>query len=240
MARAASLTFSTRGPRAGNVSYLGAARCRRKFALYYPEGFADPGYLVSERATKERAHGEWQRLLGPQDLRRLLAHGAWRQAADTALRLEARAGLLFPFEKMALHEALRPAAAARLFAHALHAFLYGAGGARRRFEDWLEALAELRSPRRQVLTWPVATAFGFLGRPDRHLLLKPRVTRAAARAYGFDLRYESTPGWRGYESLLTFGAIIRRDLARHAGLQARDLMDIQSFIWVQGAPEYAG
>ena len=51
---------------------------------------------------------------------------------------------------------------------------------------------------------------------------------------------ELPPGWRGYESLLTFGAIIRRDLARHAGLQARDLMDIQSFIWVQGAPEYAG
>jgi hypothetical protein len=241
MARLAPLTCRTDGPSAGNVRYLGAARCRHKFELYYPEGFADAAYLVAERAARERAHRAWQHGLGAQDLRHLLAHGAWRAAADTAQRIEARAGLLSRHERMALREALRPVAAARLFAHALYAFLYERGGPRRRFEDWLGALAELRarSAGTRVLTWPVATAFGFLGRPDRHLLFKPQATRAAARAYGFDLRYDPTPGWRGYESLLTFAAIIRRDLARHPGLQARDMLDVQAFIWVQGAPDYA-
>ena len=57
-------------------------------------------------------------------------------------------------------------------------------------------------------------------------------------AYGFDLHYEPTPSWRTYESLLTFAAIIRRDLDRHPGFRARDMIDVQSFIWVQGAQEY--
>jgi hypothetical protein len=38
--------------------------------------------------------------------------------------------------------------------------------------------------------------------------------------------------------LLTFAAVIRRDLERRPGFKARDLIDIQSFIWVQGAEEY--
>jgi hypothetical protein len=41
-----------------------------------------------------------------------------------------------------------------------------------------------------------------------------------------------------YQQLLTFAAIIRRDLDRRPGLRARDMIDVQSFIWVQGAQEY--
>ena len=95
-------------------------------------------------------------------------------------------------------------------------------------------------PRREasVLTWPIVTVFGFLARPDRHLFLKPMVTRRAAHAYGFDFAYEARPSWRVYQSLLTFAAIIRRDLERKPGFQARDMIDLQSFIWVQGSPEY--
>lgn len=239
MAHPASLHSPVTGPRAGNVSYLGAGRCRQKFELYYPEGFVDDAYLIAERAAKERAHQAWRVQLGPGDFRKLLARGAYRQIADTALRLEAQAGLLFPFEKMALREALRSAAGARLFAHELYPFLYERGGMERRFGDWAQAVAELPAPRGRLLSWPVLTAFGFLARPDRHLLLKPRVTQTAARAYGFDLRYDSRPQWTVYESLLTFAAIIRRDLDRHPGFQARDMLDVQAFIWVQGAAEYA-
>ncbi len=239
MARTAHLSQSVGGAGANNVNYLGAARCRRKFELYYPEGFGDEAYLIAERSHKERAHLEWAAQLGPDTLRKLLARGEYRQIADTALHIEARTNLLFSFEKMALRDALRPMAGARLFAHELHAFLYGRGGRERRFGDWVQALSELPRTRGRVLTWPVATAFGFLARPDRHLLLKPRVTCTAARAYGFDLAYGPQPGWRGYERLLTFAAIVRRDLERRPGLRPRDMIDVQSFMWVQGAPEYA-
>lgn len=238
MARLAYLTSPASGPRASNVNYLGAARCRRKFELYYPDGFSDEAYLIAERAHKERAHIEWLAELGPDAFRKRLARGEYRQIADTALRIEARTNLLFSFEKMALRDALRTPGGARLFAHELYAFLHGRGAPRRRFEDWSQAVAELQPTRGRVNTWPVVTVFGFLGRPDRHLFLKPRVTRRAARAYGFDLAYDATPCWAGYEALLTFAAIIRRDLDRRSGLRPRDMIDVQSFIWVQGSPEY--
>jgi hypothetical protein len=62
------------------------------------------------------------------------------------------------------------------------------------------------------------------------------VTSAAARAYQFDLEYHSRPTWSSYASLLDFARTIRRDLA---DLRPRDIIDIQSFIWVLGSDEYA-
>ena len=238
MARPASLTTPLTGARASNVNYLGAARCRRKFELFYPDGFLDDTYQVAERSYKERAHIEWQAELGPAEFRKLLARGEFRQIAETAVRIESRTNLLFSFEKMALRDAVKTIAGARLFATELYAFLWGRGSPQRKFEDWVQAVADL--PRRQtrVLTWPLVTVFGFIARPDKHLFLKPMVTRRAAQAYGFDFVYRPQPAWDVYQSLLTFAAIIQRDLDRRSGFRARDMIDIQSFIWVQGSEEY--
>jgi hypothetical protein len=238
MARLASLSYPSTGARANNVSYLGAQRCRRKFELFYPDGFADETYLVAERSYKERAHLEWQAELGPTEFRKLLARGEFRRIADTAVRIESHTNLLFSFEKMALRDAVKTPAGARLFATELYAFLWGRGAQQRKFEDWVQAVSDL--PRRQtrVLTWPLVTVFGFIARPDRHLFLKPMVTRRAARRYGFDFEYGTDPSWDVYRSLLTFAAIIRRDLDRKPGFKARDMIDLQSFIWVQGSHEY--
>jgi hypothetical protein len=238
MARAAFLPFPLSGPAASNVNYLGAARCRRRFELFYPDGFEDETYLVAERSGKERAHLEWEAELAAPNYRKLLARGEFRQIADTAVRIESRTSMLFSFEKMALRDALKTPAGARLFATELYAFLYGHGSPQRRFGDWIEALADLPQRRSPVLTWPVATVFGFIARPDRHIFFKPRVTRKAAQAYGYDLAYQSRPAWAGYQSLLTFAAVIRRDLARKPGFKAKDMIDLQSFLWVLGAPEY--
>lgn len=241
MARIAYLSTPSSGARASNVNYLGAARCRRKFELYYPGGFGDEVYQVAERSFKERAHLQWETELGTADFRKLLARGEYRRIADTALRIESQTNLLFSFEKMALRQALKTPAGARLFAHELYAFLWGRGSPQHKFEDWLQALADLpHSPGARLVTWPVATVFGFLARPQKHLFLKPRVTRKAARSYGFDFGYQSQPAWPVYEGLQTFAAIIRRDLDRRPGFKARDMIDVQSFIWVQGAEEYEG
>src|SRR5215212_9430352 len=238
MARAAFLPHPLTGAGASNVIYLGAALCRRKFELFYPDGFQDETYLIAERSYKERAHLEWQTELGPGAFRKLLARGEFRKIADIAVRIESRTNLLFSFEKMALRDALKTPAGARLFATELYAFLWGRGSPQRKFEDWIQAVADL--PRRQtrVLTWPLVTVFGFIARPDKHLFLKPTVTRKAAHAYGFDFQYSAQPSRRVYQSLSTFAAIIRRDLDRKPGFKARDMIDVQSFIWVQGSEEY--
>ena len=133
---------------------------------------------------------------------------------------------------------MKSPAGARQFALGLGELLHGRAPLARRFDQWCDVLGAL--PRRQtrVLTWPVATVFGFIAQPTKHVFLKPMVTRKAAQAYGFDFEYRSQPTWPVYQSLLTFAAIIRRDLDRRAGFKARDMIDLQSFIWVQGSEEY--
>jgi len=76
---------------------------------------------------------------------------------------------------------------------------------------------------------------GFIAQPAKHIFLKPTVTRTSAREYGYDFQYRSRPSWETYKSLLDFAAIVRRDLR---DLIPRDMIDLQSYIWVQGSDEY--
>ena len=155
--------------------------------------------------------------------------------AQLAVQIESRTNLLFSFEKMAVRDAVRTEEGAEAFARGLFDLLHGAGGIHARFDRWCAAVDNL--PRRQtrVLTWPVVTVFGFLAQPQRHLFLKPTVTKIAAEKYGVELGYGSTPSWEAYRRLLAFADAIRSDLA---DLAPRDMIDVQSFLWVQGSEEY--
>jgi hypothetical protein len=70
------------------------------------------------------------------------------------------------------------------------------------------------------------------------MFFKPRATRKAAHLYGYALQYSAVPSWTQYQDLLTFAAVLRRDLDRKPGFKARDMIDLQSFMWVQGGAEY--
>jgi hypothetical protein len=213
----------------------GAERCRRKFLRFFPNGFEDETYLDWERDYKWEAHERWQNALGKNIYRGLLKSGEYEEAAKRAVTLESRTNLLFSFEKMALRDAVKSRPGVRLFAEGLYDWIYGTGDYRTKFERWCEVVSQL--PRRQtrVLTWPLVTVFGFLATPEIHFFLKPMVTRAAAREYGFDFRYRSRPNWDTYSNLLEFAEIVRTDVH---DLQPRDMIDIQSFLWVQGSDEY--
>ena len=215
----------------------GARRCRRKFLEYFPGGFHDPDYLDLERGYKVETHQRWNEALAPGEFRSLLKAGAHAEIAARAIRVEQRSrhSMIFSFEKMALRDAVRTPTGARAFSTGLFELLHGRGPLSRRFERWIGVVSQL--PRRQtrVLTWPLLTVFGFIAQPDRHMFLKPTVTRGAARAYGFDFDYSSRPTWPVYESLLAFAARVRRDTV---DLAPRDMIDAQSFIWVQGSDEY--
>ena len=213
----------------------GVARCRRKFLRYFPGGFRDETYIDWERGYKWQAHQRWQQQLSKAEMRALVRDRRYDEIASRAVKIESRTNLLFSFEKMALRDAVRSPDGSRLFADGLQEFLHGAGGMQRRFERWCAVVEQL--PRRQtrVLTWPVVTVFGFLAQPDRHMFLKPNVTRAAARAYGFEFTYTSRPSWPTYASLLAFAERVCRD---QRDLHPADLIDAQGFIWVQGSDEY--
>ncbi len=143
--------------------------------------------------------------------------------------------MIFSFEKMALRDAVRSAAGARAFAEGLYDFLHGQAELATRFERWCGVVAALPRKQTRVLTWPLVTVWGFIAQPETHFFLKPKVTRRAAAAYGLDFHYQSKPNWETYANLLELAATLRRDLR---GLRPRDIIDLQSFLWVQGSDEY--
>lgn len=215
----------------------GAIRARKKFLRYFPKGFRDETYIDWERGYKCETHERWEEALNRSEFRRLIEMREYAEVAVRAVRTEQRSrhSMIFSFEKMALRDAVKSAAGAKMFAEGLYDFLHAGGDMQRRFGQWCEVIAAL--PRRQtrVLTWPLVTVFGFIAQPDQHIFLKPTVTRRAATAYGIEFQYQSKPNWETYSHLLGFARSVRSDLR---DLRPRDMIDIQSFLWVQGSDEY--
>ena len=230
--RANPRSEAVRRPRAN----AGARRCRRKFLQFFPAGFREPKYDAWERGYKWEAHVAWEEVLNQREYKALLRARKFSEIAARAVRIESRTNLLFSFEKMALRDAVKSAPGARLFAEGLYDYAYGKRRLENRFKKWVETVGRLPRKQTRVLTWPVVTVFGFIARPDEHIFLKPNVTREAAAEYENDFRYASGPAWEVYASLLDFARAVRRDLA---DLKPRDMIDIQSFLWVLGSDEYA-
>jgi len=215
----------------------GALRCRRKFLRFYPGGFHDPDYIEAERDYKWAAHLSWRKALGAGEFRALLQAGRYSEIAARAVRIEQRSlySMLFSFEKMALRDAVKSNRGAQRFAAGLFEYLHGDGELQPRFEAWVDAIAGLPRKQTRVLSWPLVTVFGFIAQPRQHMFMKPNTMRAAARVYGFDLGYKSRPNWDTYGDLLALAARVRLDQRE---LGPRDMIDVQSFLWVQGSAEY--
>jgi hypothetical protein len=212
-----------------------ALKARRKFLRAFPGGFQDETYLEWERDYKWNAHRRWRDVLSEATFRRMIDERRFQEIASLAIGIESRTNLLFSFEKMALRDAVRSPAGAQAFATALFDLLHGDDALEVRFSSWVAAVSRL--PRRQtrVLTWPLVTVFGFIAQPATHFFFKPTVTREAAQRYGVDLPYASRPSWPLYRDLLAFVKEVRSDIS---DLEPRDMIDLQSFLWVQGSDEY--
>lgn len=219
----------------GNKNDARAQRCRRKFLRVFPRGFRDEKYFDWERGYKWRAHQRWVEVLDRRAYRTLMRERKFAEIALNAVRIESRTNLLFSFEKIALRDAVETTHGAQSFAEGLYDFLYGTAGQERRFERWCAVVGALPRKQTRVLTWPLVTIFGFIAQPDRHIFLKPTVTRTAALVYGYDFHYAPGPAWDTYQSLLSFAERVRRDVR---DLRPLDMIDIQSFVWVQGSAEY--
>lgn len=213
-------------------------QARRTFLRLFPGGFSDERYIAWERDYKVDAHRAWRdQIGGKRAMADALDAGEHAAIAAAATRIESGRALLFSFEKMALRDAVvRSDEGAHRFAEGLYEWLHGSGSEAARFDRWVEVVSGL--PRRQtrVATWPVVTVFGSIARPKVHLFVKPMTIRRAAEAYAFDLPYKSRPSWETYGQVLELGRIVADDLA---DLGPRDLIDVQSFLWILGSDEYA-
>jgi hypothetical protein len=210
-------------------------KCVRKFLYYFPGGYQGKKYIAWERDYKWAAHIAWQEQLNKSVFKELLEEANYGEIARRAVKIESKTNLLFSFEKMALRDAVNTLQSARLFAEGLFQFIYGDATLPKRFEQYRDVLGILPVRQTRVLTWPVLTVFGFVADPSEHIYLKPTVTKLAARKYQFDFQYSPKPSWEVYHSLLGFAEQIRKDTAKW---KPRDMIDVQSFIWVMGSSEY--
>ncbi len=210
-------------------------KCIKKFLHYFRNGFTDEKYIAWERNYKVEAHLRFQEKLNRQSFKKLLSAGSYNIISQTAIQIESKTNLLFSFEKIAIRDAVRSPEGAESFATGLFEWLYGNRLVQRRFEKFVDMLGSLPRKQTRVLSWPLVTVFGFIAQPDSHIFLKPKVTRAAAEKYRFDLDYITPPNWDTYESTLTFADQVRRDTKQY---RPKDYIDLQSFIWVLGSDEY--
>jgi hypothetical protein len=209
--------------------------CRKKFLYYFKKGFKDPTYIAWERQYKLDAHFQFQEDLNLESFKQLLKVKKYEEISQKAVRLESRTNLLFSFEKMALRDAVKSNEGAKAFAEGLFNYIYGSQSLQERFEDFSSIISTLPRKQTRVHTWPLLTVFGFLGNPQEHIFLKPRVTQIAAEKYKYAFYYKSKPNWDTYKSLIDFAHLIRND---NSDLDPQDYIDLQSFIWVLGSDEY--
>src|SRR6185503_3026085 len=141
--RASNLALAQPRPREVHREQISPAarHCRRKFLRFFPDGFEDETYLAWERDYKWDASREWERMLNQSAFSRLLREGDYAEVALRAVRIEARTNLIFSFEKMALRDAVKSTAGARMFATGLYNFLYGKGRMQERFDAWCDVVA---------------------------------------------------------------------------------------------------
>jgi hypothetical protein len=202
---------------------------KRQFLHMFPAGFADPKYLGEERDYKLAAHVHFQSELGIAKAKSFLANGELRELARRGLSVLGAVNLISPYESAAFHDAMKDEDAIASFFSTLLRLLDSDEITESSFTDFANAVCSLPAERGKVATWPVATVFPYLARPDRFMFLKPQVTKTAADTLGFDLKYDAAPNWRTYDALLRMGSVY---FAMLKPMGARDFVDVQSFIYV--------
>jgi hypothetical protein len=210
-------------------------KAKAKFRRFFSRGFYDETYMAWERGYKWEAHKEWEQHLNKAAFRRALGESRYGEIAARAVRIESGRSLLFSFEKMALRDAVREEGGAKLFAEGLFEFLYGSAALEERFDQWCDAIAALPRKQTRVFTWPLATVFPFIASPGAHIFLKPNTTKEAARILRLQFSYVSRPNGQTYRDYLALAETVRKGIE---DMRPRDMIDIQSFLWVQGSNEY--
>lgn len=212
------------------------AKAKENFLRLFPKGFRDPSYIDRERFYKVEASGRWSAELNADEYRRQLRSENFEEIAKRLLRVYQGLNLLGRFEYMALRDSLRSDSGAELLGKGIFDLIYGEGRDETRFVEFSSVLGTAPQEKTKLTKWPLQTVFPFLADPARSLFLKPNATKTAAERFGFELNYRPSPNWLTYTRLLQFGHELRQDLA---DWKPRDMIDVQSFIWVTTSAGYA-
>ncbi len=205
-----------------------------RFLRHFPGGFENERYLKQERAYKVAANLKFRDQLSLDRVGKILAAddaSSTKLFTSPASSIISSVGLVSPIESAAFRDAMRDKAAARVFYEALFNLLREREPGGKEFDAYVDAPEQLPAKRARVATWPNATVPLYIAQPERFLFLKPEVSKAAAESLAFDMHYQPRVNWATYSAFLEMGSIYL-DLLRPIG--ARDLIDVQTFIFVVG------
>lgn len=200
-------------------NWFGWGGARDRFLHWFAGGFNSPAYLADERNYKLAAK---QRLEATAPVEVAATGSGHGEAVLAAYR---RTNLLYPVEKTRLQALLRGPDADE-FVRAAARFALGEG------KSALASMERLLRPHDNA-KWTVVTYLPFLWKPEEHIFLKPEVTKdfASRVQHGLEQEYGSELNHDVYASLLDLAGKIGEEFA---ALGPRDMVDIQSVIWVLG------
>jgi hypothetical protein len=219
------------------ASWLTQDEAIAAFLAVYPEGFADPSYLLAADTKGARAacwraaHEAWVESFGNGEGDRLLAAGDLKGLVKRALAVEDCVSTVHPLaDRGAVKAAFTEPESTLEFFTALLEVLQVPSAGRGRFEKLFAAAEKL--PLEPAQQWLVATLFPFVASPDRHVLLRPKPAGDAADRLGCDLRDTSTPNWASYAALRALATRLLEALTPNG---AKDFVDVEGFLHVTAA-----
>lgn len=212
-------------------TWVTPAQAQAAFLETYPAAFADPAYLEPGKGRGARwqaAQAAFQKTLGGGALQKLVEEGDVAGFVKRAVDLDRKVARLHPPHDVdALEGALSDESASRALLLALADLLSVPSPGRARFDRLFAAARGLPAgPEHQ---WLAATLLPFLAFPERHALVRPRVTFVAAERLGFDVHPDPAPTWSGYAAVREFEDRLLALLAPHG---AKDLVDLEAFLQV--------
>jgi len=194
------------------------------FSKEFPQGFYDEKYMEHERNYKIDAHLMMLDQLDRQEFKRLLDNQDFDEIRRRVVRLFSKTNMLSPHDHMNLGDALKEPENQRRFAAELYDFLYSEESIESRFTTFARVLEEMNGGK-----WTVISFLLFMRYPKEFMFLKPSVTEHVCKVMGFEIGYSPELKWTTYSRLLTLSNELMKRLDP---LQPRDMIDVQSFMWV--------
>jgi hypothetical protein len=198
------------------------------FKETHPAGFNDERFLDADLRNKRSAHDVFVATFGEGKAQAMIAAGQHVEVSDVLDSLFRSTNVLSPFEVKAVHKALKnnPEAGSKVLQTAM---TFSATPTSSTFTQLVEAIAQLATDGAKVMTWPIVTLLPFVAEPRKFIALKPTNSELMAARLEYDLKYETTPNWQTFDSM---NRMCQSLLEKLAPLGAKDLIDVQGFMWV--------
>jgi len=198
------------------------------FEQTYPAKFADEKLVDADYRNKRAAQETYAANFADGRGGAMVDEGKHAEIANLLDGIYRATNVLSPFEAKAVHKAFGKAdeGSTKVLGFTL-AFMANPG--QQSFKQMAEAVSQLPADVGKVHTWPIVTLLPFFADPTRFIALKPTNTELMAARMGANLKYDTTPNWETYEAATQMA---KQLLARLAPLGARDMIDVQQFMWV--------